>query len=421
MRGLAEQDEEMKKLITDESIPPADTNDEVEQCKVLFVDDEPTVTSSARRILRGEPYEVVTANSAEQALSIMNGADIDIVVSDEQMPGIPGSEFLTIVRLRYPDVIRIMLTGEASLETALDAINNASIFRFLRKPCKANELKACLKSATQAVVERRWMRDSAEYAAIEALSEKERQEKKARFERALERLWMATQPIVSVRDRRVYGYEALVRTDEPTVPHPGVFFGLAGELGRTAELDRRIRTEIPALAANAPPGSFFFVNLAPPSLTDGDLYSRNAPLSRIAGRVVLEITERSSLEHVDSLPERIEMLRALGFRIAVDDLGSGYSGLNSFTTLSPDIVKFDMDLIRDIHRSPTKAKLLQSLSAVCRELGVTSVAEGIETTEELGHLLGLKCSLFQGYLFSRPGRPYPPVNWPDVAFANEAS
>lgn len=404
----------MTKLIIDESIPPADTDEVVEQCKVLFVDDEPAVTNSVRRVLRGEPYEVLTANSVQYALSIMENTVIDIVVSDEKMPGISGSEFLTIVRLRYPDVVRIILTGEASLEAAVDAINNASIFRFMRKPCKASELKACLKSAVQAVVERRWMRDSAEYAAIEALSEKERREKEARFNRALDQLWVAMQPIVSVRDHTVYGYEALVRTDEPSVPHPGIFFGLAEELGRTAELDRRIRAEIPALAVNAPPGTVFFVNLAPSSLTDDDLYSKDAPLSRIAGQVVLEITERSSLDHVDRLQERMARLRSLGFRIAVDDLGSGYSGLTSFTTLNPDIVKFDMDLVRDIHRSPTKAKLLQSLSAVCRELGVVSVAEGIETDEELSHLLGLNCALFQGFLFSRPGRPYPPVVWPQV-------
>ncbi len=409
---------EMKKLLIDESTPPegADPESEavVEQCKVLFVDDEPTVTSSARRVLRGEPYEVLTANTVQHALSIMENTPIDIVVSDEKMPGISGSEFLTIVRLRYPDVVRIILTGEASLETAVDAINNASIFRFMRKPCKAGDLKACLKSAVNAVIERRWMRDSTEFAAIEALSEKERKEKEARFNRALERLWVATQPIVAVRDRTVYGYEALVRTDEPEVPHPGVFFGLAEELGRTTELDRFIRSKIPALAANAPPNAVFFVNVAPPSLADEDLYSPDSPLSRIADRVVLEITERSSLDHVDQLQERIAKLRALGFRIAVDDLGSGYSGLTSFTTLNPDIVKFDMSLVRDIHRSPTKAKLLQSLAAVCRELGVVSVAEGIETDEELAHLVGLNCSLFQGFLFSRPGRPFPPVNWPEV-------
>ena len=172
---------EMKEILVDESIPSEDTYSEsdevVEQCTVLFVDDEPTVTSSARRALRDEPYEVLTANSVQRALSIMASTPIDVVVSDEKMPGISGSEFLTIVRLRYPDVVRIILTGEASLETAVDAINNASIFRFLRKPCSASELKSCLTAAAKAAVEHKWMRDSAEYAAIEALSEKERREK----------------------------------------------------------------------------------------------------------------------------------------------------------------------------------------------------------------------------------------------------
>jgi len=83
---------------------------------VLFVDDEPSFTDSLKRILRKEPYEILSAGSADEALMILDGQVVDVVVSDEKMPGMSGSEFLSIVSKRYPETIRIMLTGHASLD-----------------------------------------------------------------------------------------------------------------------------------------------------------------------------------------------------------------------------------------------------------------------------------------------------------------
>lgn len=139
--------------------------------------------------------------------------------------------------------------------------------------------------------------------------------------------------------------------------------------------------------------------------------SPDAPLSAIASRVVLEITERASLDEVKDARARIADLREIGFMIAIDDLGAGYAGLTSFATLQPEIVKLDMSLIRGVDRDSTRQKLVRSMTALCKDLGMTVVAEGVETTAERDTLTELGCDLLQGYLFARPGRPFPDVAW----------
>ncbi len=108
--------------------------------KVMLVDDEPHVTAALQRGLRREPYDIVTAHSADEALEVMDQERIDVVVSDERMPNMLGSEFLSVVRRDYPDTVRIILTGEASLDAAMRAINEGQVYSFLSKPCDDGEL-----------------------------------------------------------------------------------------------------------------------------------------------------------------------------------------------------------------------------------------------------------------------------------------
>jgi EAL domain-containing protein (putative c-di-GMP-specific phosphodiesterase class I) len=114
---------------------------------------------------------------------------------------------------------------------------------------------------------------------------------------------------------------------------------------------------------------------------------------------------------VHDLGPRIHALRSMGFKIAVDDLGAGYSGLTSFARLEPEIVKIDMSLVRDIEREPMQCKLVASLASLCRDTNRLVVAEGVETIEERDALIACGCDLLQGYLFARPGPPFPIVSW----------
>lgn len=114
---------------------------------VLFVDDEPNVTAALKRAFRNESYEVLSATSAREALAVLENREIDVVVSDEQMPEMPGSELLAQVRSRFPNTIRIMLTGHASLDAAIRAINAGEVYRFFTKPCNEVDLKVSIRQA----------------------------------------------------------------------------------------------------------------------------------------------------------------------------------------------------------------------------------------------------------------------------------
>jgi EAL domain-containing protein (putative c-di-GMP-specific phosphodiesterase class I) len=177
-------------------------------------------------------------------------------------------------------------------------------------------------------------------------------------------------------------------------------FETAGRLGRVPEVGRIVRRL--AAAAEATPGTSLFVNVHTLELPDEDLYRAEAPLSLRARDVVLEITERAPLESVSDLEGRIRALRALGYRIAVDDLGAGYAALNSFAALQPDVAKVDMALVRGVDTDPLRRKLIASVTSMCRDLGILVVAEGIETEAERQILVDLGCDLLQGFAIAPP-------------------
>ena len=165
-----------------------------------------------------------------------------------------------------------------------------------------------------------------------------------------------------------------------------------------------IRKVVARSIVAAPPDSVIFANLHALDLTSEDLFSPSAPLSIHAPRVILEVTERSSLHRIDDLRTRLGELRRLGYRIAVDDLGAGYAGLASFSQLEPDVAKLDMSLIRGIDKSARKASIVRSMISVCtKELGTSVVCEGVETEAERDTLCHLGADLLQGYLFAQPG------------------
>ena len=115
--------------------------------QVLLVDDEPAVVDGLRVALRREPFATHGATSAAEALALMERVPIDVVLSDEEMPGTAGSELLARVRARHPDTVRLILTGRGSLTAAIRAINEGAIFKYLTKPCSPAEVASTLRAA----------------------------------------------------------------------------------------------------------------------------------------------------------------------------------------------------------------------------------------------------------------------------------
>src|ERR1700684_1643688 len=122
-------------------------NSTAARATILLVDDEPNVTDALKRALRREPYDVLTATSGAGAQELLERQHVDVVISDEQMPGMSGSVFLSAVRKQYPHTIRMILSGQASLEAAVRAINEGEVYRFFLKPCNPTDLMFTVQRA----------------------------------------------------------------------------------------------------------------------------------------------------------------------------------------------------------------------------------------------------------------------------------
>ena len=228
-----------------------------------------------------------------------------------------------------------------------------------------------------------------------------------KLNRCLAGLTMHFQPIVHAKTRARFAYEALLRSTDKSLPHPGAILDAAERLERITTLGRAVRANCAKVIADSPPErGIVFINLHLLDLFDKQLTSPFAPLSKIASRVVLEITERNSLEGEVDLRYRVAELRELGFRIAIDDLGGGHARMQTFTPLDTDFVKLDMSLVRDVDKHPMKQRLVKSITDLCREQGTKIIGEGVETEAEAKVLVELGCDLLQGYLIARPALPF---------------
>ncbi|HEY1535369.1 MAG TPA: EAL domain-containing protein [Polyangiaceae bacterium] len=379
------------------------------KASVLVVDDDPDVLRGVVRLLRSHGYSITQATNGAEAARSLVGRSFDVIVSDIKMPGMDGIQLLREVREHDLHVPVVLVTGEPAVSTAVQALEYGA-FHYLTKPVDSEALVRAVSKAVSMHRMARVKQQAAELLGHAGALGADRAGLEASFDRAMQSLWMAYHPIVDFRRKQIYGYEALLRSNEPSLPHPGAVLDAATRLGRLDSLGRSIR-DLAAAPMTSGSTEMLFVNLHVTDLVDPWLSAPDSPLSQIANRVVLEITERSSLDEVKDVRARVAALREMGFRIAVDDLGAGYAGLTSFTLLEPEIVKLDMSLVRDVHKNSTKQKVIRSMTALSQDMGMTVVAEGVETVEERDTLIELDCDLLQGFLFARPGRPFPEVQW----------
>ncbi len=355
---------------------------------VLFVDDEPHVLAGIADTLHGLNVRVLTAGGPSEALEILTREPVAVVVSDERMPGHSGTVFLGEVRRRHPQVVRMVLSGSADPQLISQAVNHAGVFRYLLKPCTPADLILAVEQGLEAhAIQQPGTAESRVDLSIDE---------------ALAGLRMAMQPIYASHSGEIVAHEALLRLPSHMDAGPADLIQAAYHEGRLWEVERAVRTCIAARMPFRPAGSDVFINVHPHSLLDPQLYSRRAPLGPHARAIVLEITERGSLTDIEDVRQRIMRLRELGYRVAIDDMGSGHSGLNAFTTILPDFVKFDRELISSMHRIPAKLKLVSSIVTVCRELGIETIAEGIEHQQDLVAARDMGCNGLQGYLLGRP-------------------
>lgn len=357
---------------------------------VLIVDDDDLFLRVCTAVLKRAGFAVEAVADPTLVVEKLATGRFDAVVSDLRMPKVDGVQLLRAIRSHDPEMPVVLMSGQPTVEAAMQAIEHRAL-RLLQKPF---EIDVLVEVVTQAVRSR---------ASKVPLHVHEK------FERAIRTLHMVYQPIVGASAGRAVAWEALVRCRDGAA-NPPELLDLAEKTERLHELGRAIRNTIAADAAHLPDEGLLFVNLHPRDLDDPQLVSPDAPLSRIARRVVLEITERASLEEIDALQAKLFGLRSMGFRLAVDDLGAGYAGLSTFAVVEPDFVKLDGSLIRGVDGSAKQQLVVASMIELARELGSQVIAEAIETEQERGVLEVLGIDWMQGYLFARPGHLFQQID-----------
>lgn len=379
--------------------------------RVLLVDDEVALTRSLARFLKRANFECTLASSADEALHKIMAARYDVIVTDIHMPGTSGVDLLRVVRAYDLDVPVILMTGGPDVASAIQAVELGALL-YLCKPFDMDQLVRAVSKAAKLHAMARLKREG-----LRLLGQEDRagvaEGLSVSLDGALRSLSLALQPIVSVRSQRIFAYEALMRSSEPSLACPGDVLDAAERLDRVHEVGRAVRVLAAEALNNLPHDVLLFVNLHPKELLDKHLTDASSALAQSASRVVLEITERASLEDVPDTQARVSVLRQLGYRFALDDLGAGHAGLGGFTKCEPEFVKLDMSLTRNIHQSPARKRLFRGLYSLAVELDATVIAEGVELTEERDVLAAFGCDYMQGYFFAKPAFQPSEVHWGD--------
>lgn len=368
---------------------------------ILLVDDDEGVLTMMRRALESAGMRVAVAKNGADALERLATQRFDAVVCDIVMPGMNGLKLLHAVRERDLDLPVVLITGNPDLKTATLAVEYGAL-QYLIKPVVIERLRVVVARAVDVGRLARLKRECAQEFGSGSFYIGDRAGIDAKLDRALRSLWLAYQPLISAADGSVYGHEALLRSDEPQLLLPRAMLKAAEKVRRVHEVGRAVRDAVAADVQLMRASEFAFLNLHPEDLLDPALYLPSAPLTRVAQRVVLELTDRASLDSVSDARERVERLRALGFRIAIDDLGAGQGDSSTFGQLEPEFVKIDLSVVRGVDKDPSKRRMVQGMVRLCHNMGKTVIAEGVENAGEHEALVAVGCDYLQGFFLGIP-------------------
>ncbi|MCA0144944.1 EAL domain-containing protein [Blastococcus sp. LR1] len=219
-------------------------------------------------------------------------------------------------------------------------------------------------------------------------------------------LTLVFQPIVNLANATIAGYEALARF--PGAAGPDVWFAAAADAGIAAELEALAIHKALAAVDSLPPNTFLTVNVSP-HLLGADAVQRALASRDDLHRVVVELTEHTPVDDLTCLRRQTQALRERGALIALDDTGSGYSGLQQMATVRPQLVKLDRSLVADADGDPVRMALAEMVGEFAGKIDAWLLAEGIETPAELAAFTRLGVPLAQGWLLGRPSPEFLPL------------
>jgi EAL domain-containing protein (putative c-di-GMP-specific phosphodiesterase class I) len=381
---------------------------------VLVVDDEPANVVLLERVIRSAGIAtVVSETDPSQAVRRCSEVAPDLVLLDLHMPSMDGFAVMSALRAALPDdafVPVVVLTADTTTESRDRALSEGAK-DFLTKPFDRTEVILRVRNLLETrMLYRDVQRHNASLEAdlAERLEEERRrslehEQRLARIDAALagDALQMVFQPIADLSTGDVLGVEALARfTCEPKRP-PNEWFDEAVVVGRGPQLEIAAVSAALRRLPQIPSDAFMSVNISPATVLEPELTHVLEGVQ--ADRIVLELTEHTRIDDYEPLLATLERLRDGGVRVAVDDAGAGYSGLQHVLRLRPDILKLDTTLTSGIDHDPARRALGTAMVTFAREIDAVIIAEGIETPEELETLRDLGTPWGQGFHLARPG------------------
>lgn len=391
--------------------PPESSND----C-ILVVDDNRANLSLMGALLEGAGYhDVVLVEDPVRVVDLVKTLRPDAILLDLHMPALSGFDVLALLdAVVEPDDFLpiIVVTADSTTETRR-AVLSAGAHDLLIKPVDVIEVVQRTKNLLET---RRLTRELRQTNLVlhQRLSRQQESERRVVAEQDRVRSMIGEvlrgsamtsvfQPIVDAAIGRIVGVEALTRFDTEPRRSPDQWFADAAAVGMGFELEMAAIRSALKQQGQLPDRAYLSVNCSPEVLSDPDFESFADDVD--ASRVVLELTEHTAISDYATVQARLEVLRAKGFRVAIDDAGSGFSSLHHILQLHPDIIKLDSGLIRGIDSDPAKRALATAMVTFAEELGAQLVAEGVETVKEFDTVRGLGISKIQGYLLGRPQTP----------------
>ncbi|MBL7071539.1 MAG: EAL domain-containing protein [Candidatus Omnitrophica bacterium] len=359
---------------------------------ILLVDDEVDYVETLSMILQTRGYTVSKAYSSEEGLKKAKEKP-NLILLDVNIPTVSGYEVCN--KLRQDDATKhipiIILTGKNMPKDKVEGLKIGAD-DYITKSYNLEEL----------------------FARIEALLrrsgfvEEINKDQAVLFEELKgiikdEAVKMLFQPLFELNPRKLFGYEVLTRGPKDSkLERPDKLFQYALSCGLLPDLELVCRKKALAKLGDDIEKNLIFFNTNP-FLIETESFKDILDLYNMPQQVVLEITERSEIKNFPAFCKIIKTFKEKGFRISIDDVGSGYSSLDSIAELKPDFVKIDMGLIRDIGNNTVKQNLVKAIASLCKESRIISIGEGIETEDELKMLIDLKVEAGQGYLLGKPG------------------
>jgi EAL domain-containing protein (putative c-di-GMP-specific phosphodiesterase class I) len=224
------------------------------------------------------------------------------------------------------------------------------------------------------------------------------------------------QPIVSLIDGQIFGYEALSRiTDEKLGLNIQQIFEIADKTKNTWQIEILCREKALQNAMMINPEKKLFLNVDP-NVINNEEFKNDFTIEYLEkhklnpSNVIFEVTERSTITDNDAFLKAIDHYKSQNFSIAIDDVGAGFSGLNTIASIKPNYIKIDMNLIRNIDKDEIKQLLCKAMVDFGMSSGIKLIAEGIETEEELKTLIRLKVDYGQGYYLGIPQETFEDIN-----------